>query len=149
MNGHAVVSIASTGTWHRQAVLLEYFTISWNALEALVAITAGYLAGSIALVGFGLDSVIETVSGAALLWRLRQRGAGETEAEERASRIVGTTFFVLAAYVTYESLSDLWFRARPRASLAGLILAAAPLPRMEWRVMFAHTFRSAYCWGWG
>ena len=132
MNGPAVVSTASTGTWHRQAVLLEYFTISWNAVEALVAMTAGYLAGSIALVGFGFDSVIETVSGAALLWRLRQRGAGETKAEERASRIVGITFFVLAAYVTYESLSDLLFQARPRASLAGLILAAVSLIAMPW-----------------
>src|SRR2546425_9802116 len=101
MNGPAVLSIASTGTWLRKAILLEYFTISWNAVEALGAITAGYLAGSIALVGFGLDTVIETVSGAALLLRLRQRGAGETKAENRASRIVGITFFVLAADVTY------------------------------------------------
>ena len=91
----------------RQALRLEYFTIAWNVAEAIVAIVAGWLAGSIALVGFGLDSIIESISGVALLWRLRQTGDLEAEAESRALRIVGLTFFLLAAYVTYEAVGDL------------------------------------------
>ena len=100
--------------YRRQAIRLEYFTIAWNTLEAAVAVGAGVVAGSIALVGFGLDSVIEVTAGAVLLWRLRQRGDLEVAAEVRALRIVGLTFFALAAYVTYESLTDLWFRRQPQ-----------------------------------
>lgn len=111
----------------RRAVRLEYLTIGWNVTEALVALAAGYLAGSIALVGFGLDSVIETVSGATLLWRLRQHGDLEQVAESRALRIVGLTFFGLAAFVGYESASDLWFRRQPEQSLVGMVLAAVSL----------------------
>lgn len=113
--------------WRRQAVRLEYFTVGWNILEAAVALVAGVLAGSIALVGFGLDSIIETVSGLALLWRLRQRGDFEAEAESRALRIVGLTFFALAAYVSYESITDLWRQEHPRESLVGIILAGVSL----------------------
>jgi divalent metal cation (Fe/Co/Zn/Cd) transporter len=111
----------------RRAIRLEYFTISWNLLEALIALGAGFVAGSIALVGFGLDSIIETISGAALLWRLRQRGEFESHADSRALRIVGLTFFALAAYVGYESVRNLWFRQRPEESLVGIILAAVSL----------------------
>lgn len=111
----------------QRAIRLEYFTIAWNTLEAVVAITAGWLAGSIALVGFGLDSIIETASGAALLWRLRQRGDLEAAAESRALRFVGLTFFALAAYVTYESVRDLRGSQRPEESLLGIALAAVSL----------------------
>jgi len=110
-----------------QAVRLEYFTIAWNALEALVAILFGYLAGSIALVGFGFDSIIEVTSGATLLWRLRQRGDLESEAESKALHIVGLTFFLLAAYVSYESIADLWFRRKPGESWIGIVLAGVSL----------------------
>lgn len=104
------VRLGETVTCHvvrQRAVRLEYFTIAWNAVGAVVAIAAGVVAGSIALVGFGLDSVIETLSGGTLLWRLRQRGAFEAEAESRAERVVGMTFLALAVYVTYESVGDL------------------------------------------
>ncbi len=111
----------------KRAVRLEYFTIGWNTLEAGVALLAGWLAGSIALIGFGLDSVIETISGLALLWRLKQREELEAEAESTALRIVGVTFFILAAYVGYESLSDLWLRKQPETSLLGITLAAVSL----------------------
>jgi divalent metal cation (Fe/Co/Zn/Cd) transporter len=114
--------------YRRQAVRLEYFTVGWNVIEAGVAIVAGVLASSIALVGFGLDSVIETVAAVALLWRLRQRGEWEeAAAESRALRIVGATFFLLAAYVTYESVRDLWLRERPQESLVGMVLAGVSL----------------------
>ena len=105
---------------YRHAVRLEYFTIAWNTLEALVAILFGFLAGSIALIGFGFDSIIEVISGATLLWRLRQRGDPESEAESKALRIVGLTFFLLAAYISYESIADLWFRRRRRKAGSGL-----------------------------
>ena len=110
-----------------RAVRLEYFTIAWNVLEAVVALLAGIAASSIALVGFGLDSVIETASGLALLWRLRQRGLEDEAADARAVRLVGATFFALAAYVGYEAVSDLRLHHRPEFSLPGFVLALLSL----------------------
>lgn len=127
MNAAPTILLAQVEAYRRQAVRLEYFTIAWNVAEAVVAIVAGTLAASIALVGFGLDSVIETVAGVALLWRLKQRRELEAAAEWRALRIVGVTFFALAAYVSYESLTDLWFRHQPKESLVGMVLAAVSL----------------------
>lgn len=127
MNAAPALFPAQAELYRRRAIRLEYLTIGWNAVEAVVAIAAGAMAASIALVGFGLDSIIETVSGAALLWRLRQRGEAETRAESRALHIVGLTFFALAGYVTYESLTNLWFRHQPKESLAGMVLAAVSL----------------------
>src|SRR5882672_11575569 len=88
---------------------LEYFTVAWNTLEGLVAVAAGALAGSISLVGFGIDSFIEVTSGTALLWRMSvDADVGQRERNEKLSlRIVGVCFLALAAYVAYESLSDL------------------------------------------
>lgn len=114
-------------TLRRQAVRLEYFTVGWNLTEAVVALIAGVLAGSIALISFGLDSIIELISGLALLWRFRQRGDLEAAAETQALRIVGFTFFALAAYVTYESIRDLRLAERPAESLVGIVLAALSL----------------------
>jgi divalent metal cation (Fe/Co/Zn/Cd) transporter len=128
MNLASVSHPEQAEAYRRQAVRLEYFTVGWNVIEAGVAIIAGVLASSIALVGFGLDSVIETVAAVALLWRLRQRGEWkEAAAESRALRIVGATFFLLAAYVTYESVRDLWLRERPQESLIGMVLAGVSL----------------------
>lgn len=109
--------------YREYAIRLEYFTIAWHSLEALVALVAGLMAGSIALKGFGFDSVIETACGATLLWRLRQRAKSEETAESRALWIVGLTFFALAAYVGYESLTDLLFGHHPRESLIGILVA--------------------------
>lgn len=88
---------------------LEYFTIVWNSLEGLVAVIAGALAGSISLVGFGIDSFVEVTSGATLLWRMSvDADAGSRERNERLSiRIVGVCFIALAVYVAYEAASDL------------------------------------------
>jgi divalent metal cation (Fe/Co/Zn/Cd) transporter len=104
---------------------LEYFTIAWNAFEAAVALVSGLLAGSIALIGFGLDSVIETLSAAVLLWRFRA-AHGDDEARERAAhRLVGICFLLLAAYVALESLRSLWTKAQPERSIPGIIIAIA------------------------
>jgi divalent metal cation (Fe/Co/Zn/Cd) transporter len=84
---------------------LEYFTIAYNSLEGLIAVVAGLMAGSVALVGFGFDSLIEVTSGAALLWRLRS-DADESRRERVEAvtlRIVGVCFLLLAAYVSYDS----------------------------------------------
>ncbi len=113
----------------RRGVRLEWFTIGWNSAEAVVAIGAGLLAGSIALVGFGLDSVIETAAGVMLLWRLRRevRGAHDDHverAERLALRFVGFTFLALGVYVLYESAHKLWSREAPAESWVGIGLAA-------------------------
>src|SRR5262252_10444002 len=89
---------------------LEYFTIAWNSLEGLVAVVAGAFAGSISLVGFGIDSFIEVTSGSALLWRMSvDADAEKRDRDERlALRIVGICFVALGIYVAYESISELW-----------------------------------------
>jgi len=107
----------------RRAVHLEYFTVGWNILEAAVALVAGGVASSTALIGFGLDSIIETTSGITLLWRFKQQRLEEHRAESRALKLVGATFFALAGYVGYEAVADLWLRRAPEFSLVGLILA--------------------------
>jgi divalent metal cation (Fe/Co/Zn/Cd) transporter len=108
---------------------LELFTIGWNALEGLVAVIAGVFAGSISLVGFGIDSFVEVTSGSVLLWRMsvdadvqrRERN------ERRALKIVGACFLALAAYITYESAMDLWAKKAPEHSIPGIVLACVSL----------------------
>jgi divalent metal cation (Fe/Co/Zn/Cd) transporter len=116
----------------KRGQFLEYFTIGYNSLEGLIAVIAGLLAGSIALVGFGFDSIIEVSSGAALLWRLHaDKDERRRERAERISlRIVGTAFLALAAYVAYDSLTSLLHREQPEESLPGIILATASLIMM-------------------
>jgi divalent metal cation (Fe/Co/Zn/Cd) transporter len=108
---------------------LEYFTVVWNTLEGLIAVVAGVIAGSISLVGFGIDSFIEVTSGSVLLWRMAVDSdvhRRETN-EKRALRIVGTCFLLLAAYITHESILDLWSKRAPEHSIAGIDLACISL----------------------
>ena len=113
----------------RRGRRLEYLTLAWNSLEAIVALVAGIIAGSISLVGFGLDSLVEMISGAALLWRMNVDAAihHREHNEQIALRIVGACFLVLAAYIAFQSLRDLWQRTAPHPSLAGIVLACAAL----------------------
>jgi divalent metal cation (Fe/Co/Zn/Cd) transporter len=108
---------------------LEYFTIAWNALEGLVAVVAGEIAGSISLVGFGIDSFIEVTSGSVLLWRMSVDAEVQRREvnERRALRIVGVSFLLLAAYIAYESVLDLWSRRAPEHSIPGIVLACVSL----------------------
>ncbi len=105
---------------------LEYFTLGWNMVEAGVAIGAGWLAGSIALVGFGVDSLIESFSGAILLWRLASPAHDESR-EQLALRLVGASFFLLAAYVCFGAIKSLLAAEPPKASVPGIVLAALSL----------------------
>jgi divalent metal cation (Fe/Co/Zn/Cd) transporter len=125
---------------HRRALWLEYFTIGWNVIEGVVAIGAGLLAGSVALVGFGVDSSVEVISALGLLWRLRKAGpdatvAEESAAERRALHVVAATFFLLAAYITFEAGSALLNREAPERSTVGLVLSVLSLvimPALAW-----------------
>jgi divalent metal cation (Fe/Co/Zn/Cd) transporter len=100
--------------------------MTWMVAEAAVAITAGLAAASIALVGFGLDSVIELFSATIVIWQLRGETAGQ-DRETRATRLIGVTFFALASYLTAESIRDLATHARPGHSVPGLAVTAAAL----------------------
>lgn len=104
--------------------LLEYATLGWNLVEAAVAIGAGAAASSIALIGFGVDSLIESLSGAVLLWRLREGEQGE-QREQLALRLVGVSFLLLAAYVAYDAAGALVSYEPPDASYVGIGLAIA------------------------
>jgi len=108
---------------------LEYLTVGWNALEAAVAIFAGWMAGSIALIGFGIDSVIESSSGAVMLWRLHADvdESRREHIERTALRLVGVSFFALAAYVAVEAASSLLRREAPHESVPGIAIATASL----------------------
>jgi divalent metal cation (Fe/Co/Zn/Cd) transporter len=118
---------------------LEAFSISWNVLETVVGMIAGLAAGSVALVGFALDSVIEASSASILVWRLRSESSGSRspeEAERRAIRLVAIAFFALAAYVGVRAVYDLVTEARPEESRVGIVLAIVSLvvmPLLAWR----------------
>ncbi len=121
----------------RRALGLEYLTIGWNVIEGLVAILAALLAGSVALLGFGIDSFVESASGAVLVWRLLAERRGiDAEAVERldrrAHKLVGASLFLLAAYITLEAAGALWSREAPRSSLLGIALALVSIVAMRW-----------------
>lgn len=108
---------------------LEYFTIAYNTLEGVIAVVAGLIAGSIALVGFGFDSLIEVTSAVALVWRLHS-DADESRRERVEAitlRIVGACFLLLATYVTYDSIKSLVRREAPDESIPGIVLAVVSL----------------------
>lgn len=117
----------------RRAQLLAGASVAYNVVEAAVAIVAGTVAGSIALVGFGLDSVVEVSSGLVILWQFRH-AVPETR-ERQALRLIGASFFALAAYVTFESVQHLVSGAEPNPSPVGIALAAVSLvvmPFLSW-----------------
>nr|WP_123393410.1 cation transporter [Nocardioides aurantiacus] len=117
----------------RRAQLLAGASVTYNVIEAVVAITAGVVAGSVALVGFGLDSIVEVSSGLIILWQFRHK-MPETR-EKQALRLMAFSFFALAAYVTLESVRALLGDGEPDVSRVGIVLAAASLvimPFLSW-----------------
>ena len=140
MNAPSAVSIEQRKELHRRAVILEWITVGWNVVEAFVAIGAGILSGSVALVGFGVDSAIEVTSAVGLLWRLRTSADApkdeETAAERRALYVVAFTFFGLALSVGVEAVSGLRGREAPEPSRVGIalsLLSLAVLPALAWQ----------------
>jgi len=124
----------------RKALLLEYFTVGYNIIEAIVSIFFGNAASSISLIGFGLDSIVESLSGSVLIWRLRSHGHISEEKEEmveqRAKKLVALTFLVLGIYVAVESISKLVTREVSQPSLIGMVIAVFSLiimPVLAWR----------------
>ena len=123
MKAQALEQFEVRQAFERRGRNLAYLTIGWNSLEAVVAVVAGLLAGSIALVGFGVDSVIEVSSGAIILWRLF---SGEHR-EKLALKLVGASLIALAAYVGFDAVKSLIFKELPEASYTGIALAALSL----------------------
>ncbi len=136
-HGHAAaaaaVSQAERARLGRRAQLLAGASVSYNLVEGVIAIAAGLVAGSVALVGFGLDSAIEVSSGLIILWQFRHRLPESRE--QQALRLIAVSFFVLAAYVSVESVRALVTGSEPEASPVGITLAVASLivmPFLAW-----------------
>lgn len=150
----------------KRGLQLEYLTVGWNVVEGIIAVGAGIAAGSIALIGFGVDSFVETISGAVIIWRLmaETRGRHDEEAveriEERAERLVGIAFMLLAAYVAFEAVRTLVNQEAPDASPVGIALTAVSIVVMLWlarakrrvgealgsRAMIADAQQTYACW---
>ena len=131
---------SSVDRLYKKGLRLEYFTVSYNIVEATLSIVFGRIAGSIALIGFGLDAIVESLSGLFLIWRLSQHGrisrAAEERIEKRATRFVAVTFFILGLYVLFESIKKLVLAEVAEPSLPGMIIAAVSLtvmPIMAWQ----------------
>jgi len=149
-----------------RGLFLEYITVGWNIVEGVIAIAAGVLAGSPALIGFGADSFIESISGGVLIWRLagERSGRHDDEAveriEHRAEKLVGASFLILAAYVAFESIRALINAEAPDASPIGIGLTALSIVVMLWlarakrqtgetlgsRAMIADAQQTYACW---
>lgn len=107
---------------------LEYITLGYNVVEAVVSIVSGVAAGSVALIGFGVDAVIESISGSVMLWRLKaDEHHRREEFERRALKLIGCSFLLLAAYVGYEAAERLWTREAPQRSLPGIAIACCSI----------------------
>lgn len=119
---------------NRRALLLSLITIIYNILEGLVAVFFGYLAGSVALIGFGLDSFIESISGGIMVWRFGFHSRASEESKEiierKATKLVAYTFFILGSYVLFESLKKLILAEPPEPTLIGIIIAVISLMAM-------------------
>jgi divalent metal cation (Fe/Co/Zn/Cd) transporter len=134
------ITLPDVHRWRSIALRLVVATMVYNGLEATIALWSGFQSGSIALVGFGFDSVIELAAASALLWRLQVESRGASHetvevTERRVLRFIGVTFLALAAYVSIEAVRSLWLRERPEESAIGIALAFASLvvmPLVAW-----------------
>jgi len=129
---------------HRRALFLSYFTVAYNLIEGILSILAGSMADSIALIGFGLDSFVESLSGTIVIWRFRLHGKISAEEEEKAegkaARFIGYTFFILGLYVLYESIKKLYLGETTEPSLFGILIAIVSLITMP--ILFYLKYRT-------
>jgi divalent metal cation (Fe/Co/Zn/Cd) transporter len=123
----------------RRALRLEYLTVGWNIIEGVIAIAAAAASGSVALLGFGIDSFVESASGSVMIWRLlAERHADEDDearieqVERRAQRLVAASLILLAAYIAWDSVTSLLAGERPEPSIVGIVLAIVSLSVMWW-----------------
>ena len=149
----------------RRGLHLEFFTVGWNVIEGLIGVAAALASGSVALLGFGIDSFIESASGAVLIWRLgaerRTRDAASVERiERRAQRLVAVSLLVLAVYIALDAILRLSSGERPRVSRVGIAVTSLSIGVMWWlarakrrtaaalgsRAMEADAFQSTACW---
>ncbi|MCC6521175.1 MAG: cation transporter [Polyangiaceae bacterium] len=150
----------------RRALRFEYLTVGWNVVEGVVAVTAALVAGSVAILGFGIDSFVECASALVMVWRLRRErdrrmSQRRLEAvEHRARRLVAGSLFLLAGYVTFDAAETLWTADRPAFSLVGVVLLTASIAVMPWlarakrrvareldsEAMQADAFQTTACW---
>jgi divalent metal cation (Fe/Co/Zn/Cd) transporter len=148
-----------------RAVRLEYLTVGWNLVEGGVAVTAALAAGSVALLGFGIDSFVESASGLVLLWRLLAERSGRNslavgQLDRRAHKLVGASLLLLAGYITFDAGLALAFREVPGRSFVGIALTTTSIAVMLWlarakrraaaalnsRALAADAFQTTACW---
>jgi len=149
-----------------RALRLEFLTVGWNLVEGVVAVAAALAAGSVALLGFGIDSFVESASAGVLIWRLRAEqtrgGVSKSieELDERAQRLVGVTLFLLAAYVGFDAVHAIWAGERPNASVVGIAVTTLSIGvmwslarekrrtahRLGSRALEADSFQTTACW---
>src|SRR5881227_3257714 len=114
----------------RRAKLLARLGLAWHGIEAAVAIIAGVVAGSIALIGFGADSLVESLAGITVLWRFAESRSASEQAERRAQQVIGASFYAIAAYIAVEAVRTLADGGHPEVSWVGIGLAAVTLVTM-------------------
>jgi cation diffusion facilitator family transporter len=148
-----------------RALRLEYITVGWNVVEGIVAVAAALLAGSVALLAFGVDSVVESASGSVLIWRLlAERRAADHErvetVERLAQRLVAGSLVALAVFIVVDAVSTLWRQERPQTSVVGIAVTALSIGVMWWlarakrevaqrlnsRAMLSDAFQTTACW---
>jgi len=121
----------------QRGLRLEYLTVGWNVVEGVVSVAAALAAGSVALLGFGIDSFVETTSGLVLIWRLRaERHARDPEEierlDQRAHKLVGLSLFLLAAYIVFDASKALIIQERPEPTVVGIAITSLSLMVMWW-----------------
>ncbi|HEY3446491.1 MAG TPA: cation transporter [Myxococcales bacterium] len=134
---HGGCGTAARAELVQHSLKLEYFTVGWNIVEGVVSIAAALAAGSVALLGFGIDSFVETTSGLVLIWRLRaEKNARDHEEierlDQRAHKLVGLSLFLLAAYVAFDAVHALIAGERPEPSAVGIGITTLSLTMMWW-----------------
>ena len=129
---------------HKRALRLSYFTVVYNVFEGVVSVLVGLWAGSVALVGFGLDSFVESFSGGVMIWRFSRHPdiskAEEQRIERKAIKLIASTFFIFAAFVLYESVKKLYLREAPDPTLLGILIALVSLVVMP--ILFYMKYRT-------